>query len=344
MKIFTSSIAAFLACSISALAVEPMQAPEELSRARENILAGTVGKDSSPVSGVAQVTIDGETESEVGEEIGSEKKKVKKKKSAPKKPAYSYRQEKILNWIYETNDMIAKENNPQSHVRAVAFSGAKASDLNKTDSASKSGVVPTAAAPQYIAVSGYCTIPEEATVSAAGKGVLSAFCNTNRGKMKLFGELTPKVEDYSLSGTPIYLEDVYGRRYNVNQEKSYVLNSRKNSRNIATFVNTYALDKVLRESIKSSSKNVAASATQYMEAVKASRTSQETVMVPNAGTTTTTNTQKPKAADYVTILGIQMSADLVEKWADYAFQDHAWGFQILADTKIFIDLSVEGVK
>lgn len=328
-------------------AMEPLQAPEDLTRARENILAGTVGKKESPVVGVPQETIADEEESTESESKRGRQEAKTKKKAVPKKPQYSYRDEKILNWIYETNDMIAREANPQSHVRPVAFGGALAAAKNNAMGATPLADATKAANKSYRNITGVCTIPTEVTLQGNAKGVLMAYCDTADGKMKLFGELTPKPEEYSLIGTPLYVENTYGKRFYMAKEAdkpSYVLNSRKNNPNIATFVNTHALDKVIRESIKSGSKNISNTATQYMDAVKASRTTQQTVMVPDAGTATTSNTERPKASDYITILGIQMSADLLDKWVDYAYQDQPWGFMILADTKIYIDLTVEGAQ
>ena len=321
------------------LADDPIQAPEDLSKARKNILAGTVNKKESPVVGVSQKTVGPDDQADDQNDDQDQPTTGKKKSKKKSKPAYSYHDEKILNWIYMTNDMIAKENNPQASIRNVSFRGAL--DANKTStpvlaSASKNQVSSIGS----LRINGVCTIPEEVSLAANSKGVLMAFCETKKGRYKLFGELTPKAEEYSLVAKPIYVEDTHGQRFYVDNNNSYVLNSKKNSYNIATFVNTYALDKVVRESIKDGSKNIAATSTQYMNDLKASRTQQQTVLVPNAGTTTSTNTQKPVASDYVTLLGIQMSADLVDKWADYAFQDHPWGFLILADTKIYMDLTL----
>lgn len=329
----------------SVYAEDPIQAPEDLRQARQNILAGTVGKKESPVVGVSQKTVGEDTQEglEEGDDQGEKSSQKKKKKSVVKKPSYSYRDEKVLNWIYETNDMIARETSPQSKVHTIAFKSS--SDTNRSSSQKEMvASLGQSSKSKSNRIIGFCTIPEEVSLAGNTKGILMAFCDTKKGKFKLFGDLTPKPEEYSLVASPVYVEDTYGRRFYVDNNGSYVLNSRKNNQNLATFVNTYALDKVVRESIKSSSKNIAAASTDYMNAVKAARTTQETTMVPNAGTTTATNTAKPKAGDYITILGIQMSADLVDKWADYAFQEHPWGFMILPNTKIYIDLSVEGEK
>lgn len=327
---------------------EPEQSVNDLSKARENILAGTIGKSKSPVSGVAQETLNEDNSDQDKDESGnvttpSHSKKAKKAKS--KKPTYGYRDEKILNWIYAANDDTAKENAAQGQVRSVSFKGVGV-DNNKT-STSQTAVVSatkeTLETKHYSQISGVCTIPEDVSLGGTTKGVLMAFCQTKQGRFKLFGDLSPKAEEYSLTATPLYIEDTYGKRYIVDNTKSYVLNSKKNSYNIATFVNTYAIDKVIRAGIIDNSKLVSTTATQYMQDVKASRVSQESVLVPNAGVVVATNTQKPVASDYVTILGIQMAANLVEKWADYALQEHPWAFMIVGQSKIYADLTVEGV-
>lgn len=350
MKYMNKIIIASLLSAVAAYAVgEPLQAPEDLSKARENILAGTVGKKDSPIVGVPQENLDMDTDKQNDslddQENKPAKKKAKKHDQKPKKPAYSYKNEKILNWINLTNADIASDSNPQAKVRSISFKGAL-SDLNRSSAVNQTLLADSGSANKQKGnrVVGVCTIPEEVDISAKSKGILTAYCSTSKGKYKLFGELIPEAEQYSLFAKPIYVEDTYGQRLYIDNNNSYVLNSKKNSHNVATFINTYALDKVIRESLKSSTKRIAAAGTDYMEAVRASRMTQQTVMVPNAGTTTATNVQKPIAADYVTVLGIQMSAELVEKWADYALQDHPWGFKILANTKIYIDLSVEGAK
>lgn len=349
MKFANKIIIASLFSAVAAYSFgEPLQAPEDLSKARENILAGTVGKKESPIVGVQQENLDMDADkqnySSDDQEAKPAKKKGKKQEQKPKKPAYSYKNEKILNWINLTNADIANDSNPQAKVRPISFKGALA-DLNRSISENRTVLADTRALnKQKNRIVGVCTIPEEVDISAKSKGVLTAYCSTPKGKYKLFGELTPDAEQYSLFARAIYVENTYGERLYIDNNNSYVLNSKKNSHNVATFINTYALDKVVRESLKSSTRRVAAAGTDYMEAVKAARTTQQTVMVPNAGTTTATNTAKPVASDYVTILGIQMSAELVDKWADYALQDHPWGFKILSNTKIYVDLSVEGAK
>lgn len=332
----------------TALTAEPIQANEDLKKARENILAGTVGKPESPIIGVAQENVGDENENgeESKKDTGSSKKKSSKnsKSTVPKKPAYSYHDEKILNWLYATKADVAKENNPGATVKTVAFRGVFADSNKTTGSVSSMVASNNLNAAKPFNIFGSCTIPESVEMAGNTRGVLTAYCQTKQGKYKLVGNLTPKPEEYSLVATPIYVEDTYGKRFYVDNNKSFVLNSRKNSYNIATFVNTHALDKVVRESIKSGSKNISSTATQYMQDLKASRTKQETTMVANAGATTATNTETPRSSDYLTILGIQMSADMIDKWADYAFQENAWGFMIIAQTKIYIDLSVEEEK
>lgn len=322
--------------------------PEDLQKVTTNILAGKVGKTTPPVSGASQKTV-GENdvdEEESGDNNDAKPRSSKKHKSeAKRKPAYNYRDELILNWIYRSNNMIAKTDTSGSSVRSVAFKGQldknsskRGSDLaiaksDKTSAQRKNS--------KSFRLSGFCIIPDPVEIAGNSKGVLAAYCETAKGNFKLVGDLLPKPEEYSLSGSALYVEDTNQKRYYPDANKSRILNSRKNSANIATFVNTYALDKVVRESVKNSSKNIASTATQYMQDLKASRTTQETTLVANAGATTSTNTTKPVASDYVTILGIQMTADLVDKWADYAFQEHPWGFMILGGSKIYMDLSVQ---
>jgi hypothetical protein len=343
--IFTSILSAVTAYGIG----EPLQAPEDLSKAKENILAGTVGKKESPVVGVQQenLNMDGNNENDSLENQDSKNTKKKNSKivTKSKKPAYNYKNEKILNWINLTNADIAGDNNPQAKVRPISFKGVLADkNLSKNTLQASINDASNLMKQKDSRVTGICTIPEEVDIAANSKAVLTAYCSTSNGKYKLFGELVPNAEQYSLFAKAIYIENTYGQRLYVDHNESYVLNSKKNNQNVATFVNTYALDKVMRESIKSGTKRISAAGTDYMEAVKASRTTQETVMVPNAGTTTSTNTAKPVVSDYLNILGIQMSSELIEKWADYAMQDHPWGFKILANTKIYIDLSVKGVE
>lgn len=324
-----------------------MQVQVDLQKARENILAGTVGKSSSPVTGAAQKSVGEDNEESTrsasdGSDSETPKKSSKsKKKAAPAKPAYSYHDEKILNWIYETNDMIAQENSAQASVKPVSFRGALV-EAKKTAAKSAALAALMKTSKPTFNVTGTCTIPEDVNLPGNSKGILMAFCDTKKGRFKLFGELTPKPEEYSLEARPVYIEDTYGKRYNAVDGQSYVLNSKKNSKNIATFVNTSALDKVMRESISSSAKHVSSTASEYMQDLKQSRTAQQTTAVPNAGVIVATNTQKPVASDYLSVLGIQMSAELVDKWAAYAYQDHPWGFMIIGQSKIYIDLTVEG--
>ena len=347
MKLLNKTI--LIVCLLSpAFAEEPMQVQVDLQKARENILAGTVGKSSSPVAGAAQKTVgedNGDSDGSIsdGSDASAPKKSSKnKKKAAPPKPVYSYHDEKILNWIYETNDMIAKENSAQASVKPVSFRGALAEAKKTADKTAALASLNKNMPKPTFNITGTCTIPEDVNLPGNSKGVLTAFCDTNKGKFKLFGELTPKPEEYSLEARPVYMEDVYGKRYYADNNRSYVLNSKKNSKNIATFVNTSALDKVMRESISSSAKHVSSTATQYMQDLKQSRTTQQSTAIPNTGVVIATNTQKPVASDYLSILGIQMSAEFIDKWAAYAYQDHPWGFMIIGQSKIYIDLTVEG--
>jgi len=323
--------------------------PEDLQKVTTNILAGKVGKTTPPVSGAAQKTVGeiDEDEQEVDDNSGAKKSNsVKKRKGVtPRAPKYNYRDEIILNWLYRSNEMITKSDASGSSIRSVAFKGQLDGNSSKRGAELATAKSAKASAQRKntrsFRLSGFCTIPDSVEIAGNSKGVLAAYCQTSKGNFKLVGDLLPKPEEYSLVGNVFYVEDTNQNRYYPDANASMVLNSRKNSANIATFVNTYALDKVVRESVKNSSKNIASSATQYMQDLKASRTTQQTTLVANAGATTSTNTAKPVASDYVTILGIQMVADLVDKWADYAFQEHSWGFMILGGSKIYMDLSVQ---
>lgn len=326
------------------MAAEPIQAPEDLSRATKNVLAGTVGKAESPVTGASQEVVGGDQAQDDNASDGEGRKsKKQKKKQVHVKPEYDYKREKIFNWILKTNDAIAKETNPQSSVRAVSFRGALAADSNSTKpiGATDIKVASSVAEKKYMQLTGTCTIPDDVMVMGTSKGVLSAYCNTSLGKYKLFGELIPNTQEYALLGKVGYVEDVYGKRFYPDQNNTYIMNMSKNSYNLATFINTYAINKTTKESIKSTAEVTKNTATQYMADLKASRTTQQTTMVANAGTAVATNTAKPVASDYVTLWGIQMTADMAEKWADFAFQDHPWSFMILGQTKISIDMKVD---
>lgn len=322
--------------------------PEDLQKVTTNILAGKVGKATPPVSGASQKTVgDNDLEEDEGDNSGTKaSNSSKKRKSAGKHaPTYNYRDELILNWLYRSNEMITKSDASENSVRSVAFRGQL--DRNSTHRGSNLAIAKSDKTSEQrknsksFRLSGFCTIPDPVEIAGNSKGVLAAYCQTSKGNFKLVGDLSPKPEEYTLFGSVLYVEDTNQKQYYPDANTSRILNSRKNSANIATFVNTYALDKVVRESVKNSSKNIASTATQYMQDMKASRTTQQTTLVANAGATTSTNTSKPVASDYVTILGIQMTADLVEKWADYAFQEHPWGFMILGGSKIYMDLSVQ---
>ena len=55
----------------------------------------------------------------------------------------------------------------------------------------------------------------------------------------------------------------------------------------------------------------------------------------------TTNTEKPQASDYFATAGVNILADIVKSTAEVFKKDLPYLYQIVPNTKIWIDLEVE---
>lgn len=303
--------------------------PADSGQIKENILAGQAGQKTSPVTpSRMELNLDANT---------SIPKKQSKKKSS-----YSYADEKILNFILASQDAsksgdLHRDDSMQNQ-QSMDIKLVRDRNRTKATDTALASTQPTNKKAKMLLAS-YCTVANDTEVIT--KGVLTAYCQNQNGNFEVGGELKSDNQSYALYATPQYVKFANGKRYEVEQNKSVILNGNKTSYNVASFINTHKIDKLLREGIQSTAKDVASTAKEYMNDLKASRTQQEVVSVPNAGTTVATNTQKPVVSDYVSILGIQISANLIDKWAAIAYEDHPWSYKTIKGSKIYVELLVK---
>ncbi|EAI7269834.1 hypothetical protein B0619_07800 [Campylobacter lari] len=193
-------------------------------------------------------------------------------------------------------------------------------------------------------VKGFCFIQNEVNVGKQ-PSALRLNCQTNIGAVVLFGNLVNLNEKSSLILDPKYIEKD-NVRFDV--KSSIVTNEKKTSYNIATFVNDRKIAKVGYGALSAGSVEVKNSSNEYLRALEESKKKQEISYVnisdgqgnvyPQA--IQNTNTEKPDPLDYLIKGAINVTADAVKAFADISKEDLPYLYQIVAKTKIWVDLKV----
>ena len=248
-----------------------------------------------------------------------------------------YYSETILNWHYA----LQKEN----------LRGAEIVAKTAVDSLVKNVVEPSEnnatadeKAKEFIAVKGYCFIPEEINVGKQPSS-LRVNCETNVGGIMLFANLKNVNEVSSLIVDPVYIEKS-GYRFKVN--KSVVTNEDKTSYNVATYVNDRKIAEIGWGAVSVGSDEIKTQSNAYLKALEQSKTKQDTeyITTGNGANTTTqavqnTNTEKPDPLDYLITGGINLVTSIAKNTAEVFKKDLPYLYQIVPNTKIWVDMEVE---
>ena len=198
---------------------------------------------------------------------------------------------------------------------------------------------------ELIAVKGYCFILDEINVGKQPSSI-RIDCQSNHGAITMFANLVNVNEKASLLADPKYIEK-NGYRFNV--KSAVVLNEEKTSYNLATFVNDRKIAQVGWHSISYSAEELKNSTNEYLQALQESKKQQNIEYYTSTDTQgngyiapiQNTNTLPPDPMDYVYTAGINIFSDIVKTTADIFKADLPYLYQIVPDTKIWIDLQVE---
>lgn len=226
-------------------------------------------------------------------------------------PEYTAKAEQLINFV--------EENATNSHIEVI-----KKVDSNMT-------------------ITGYCLVRNDINVGkqpSAGRFL----CNTNIGQLEIFGNLTPVNEIATLIFDPSYI-DFSGWRYKV--VNSRVLNEARTSYNIATFVNDRKVTEIALETTSKGVDVFKTQSSQYLEELKQSRKKQS-VEYANVGTGSNsyvapvqnTNTEKPRAADYIVKGAIDLVSETIKTTADTFKKDLPYLYEIKGGSKVYIDLVI----
>lgn len=270
-----------------------------------------------------------------GREVVKENKLTTIELNNQNKTLYYY--ETILNWHYA----LQKENLRGQEVVAVTATNsliknvAEQKDKNETNSSTSN---------ETVVVKGFCFIPDEINVGKQPSS-LRVNCETNVGGITLFANLKNLNEVASLIVDPVYIEKK-GYRFKVT--KSIVTNEDKTSYNVATYVNDRKIAEIGWGAVVVSSDEIKTQSNAYLKALEQSKQKQETeyFTTGNGANTTTqavqnTNTQKPDPLDYLITSGINLATAIAKNTADVFRKDLPHLYQIVPNTKIWVDMEVE---
>lgn len=275
-----------------------------------------------------------------GREVIIESKLEEEEKPKEEEPFVDrqlFEKELILNWNIafkaqnpRSQEVVAKYT-PDSLVKNIKF------DPNANgDGDSKNAI-------KKAVVKGFCFIPEEINVGKQ-KASLRAECQTNHGAITIFGNLVNADEVASLVLDPKYIEK-NGYRYQV--ITSIVTNEDKTSYNLATYVNDRKVKEAALASVAQGAQEVKTYTNQYLNALESSRTSQNVVyQTVTSGSytytipTTVTNTSPPDPLYYLAVAGTNIITSGIKSLANSFKKDLPYLYQIVAKTKIWIDLEV----
>ena len=246
--------------------------------------------------------------------------------------------ETILNWHYA----LQKEN-----LRGNEFLGKTSENLLVRNI--KNAEIPKEndkdKAVESVNVKGFCFIDKEINAGVQPAS-MRVECNTNVGFITLFANLVNVNEKLSLMADPKYIEK---NKVRFKVQSAVVLNEEKTSYNLATYVNDRKIEEIGWSSLSYSSDEIKSATNEYLKAMQESKKKQE---VQYATTTDgagnaymqpiqTTNTEKPDAMDYFVTAGVNIVADIVKSTAEVFKKDLPYLYQIVPQSKIWIDLQVE---
>lgn len=249
-----------------------------------------------------------------------------------------YKSETILNWHYA----LQKENQRGSEVMGRKGENLFVSNLKEEDIAKEQDKENQV---ELVAVKGYCFIKEEVNVGKQPSS-LRVDCQSNVGGIILFANLVNVNEKAALMADPKYIEKE-GVRFNI--KSAIVLNEEKTSYNLATFVNDKKIAEIGWGALSYSSDELKNATNEYLKALQESKREQKVeyaTTTDGAGNSymqpiQTTNTQKPQVSDYFYTAGVNILADIAKSTAEVFKKDLPYLYQIVPQTKIWIDLQVE---
>lgn len=188
---------------------------------------------------------------------------------------------------------------------------------------------------------GYCSLRNEVEIERiAGYATLSCdFMDYGRGLLSV--TLTPDFFSQALIATPLYVE-LNGKKMQVQQ--GVVLNGLRTSINVATSVNDYMIQKIVAAGAISSATVATRYAQDYLDALKSSRTSQSSNVQSSGGgivVTQDTNTEKPKAGDYIAGAVVELVSSLASVIGNAYLDKISYSFKINKDTLMFADMQVD---
>ena len=241
--------------------------------------------------------------------------------------------ETILNWHYA----LQKEN-----LRGNEFLGKTSENLLVRNV--KDAEIPKEndkdKAVESVNVKGFCFIDKEINAGVQPAS-MRVECNTNVGFITLFANLVNVNEKLSLMADPKYIEK---NKVRFKVQSAVVLNEEKTSYNIDR-----KIEEIGWNSLSYSSDEIKSATNEYLKAMQESKKKQE---VQYATTTDgagnaymqpiqTTNTGKPDPMDYFVTAGVNIVADIVKSTAEVFKKDLPYLYQIVPQSKIWIDLQVE---
>lgn len=248
-----------------------------------------------------------------------------------------YKNETILNWHYsfqkenKRNAEVVGKNEENSLIKNVSGNENDKAEAGKD-------------AEKTAQIKGYCFITDEINIGKQ-QGSLRTECQTNYGAVTLFGNLVNVNEKASLVLDVKYIEK-NGYRFQV--VESIVTNEEKTSYNIATYVNDRKISQVALESVSQASQEVKTYTNQYLKALEQSRIQQQMIYANSSSGTIgyvtpmmATNTLPPDPLHYLATAGVNIATSAAKSTADIFKKDLPYLYQIVAKTKIWIDIKVK---
>lgn len=246
--------------------------------------------------------------------------------------------ETILNWHYA----LQKENLRGNEFLGKTSENLFVKNIKETESPKEDN---KDKAVESVNIKGFCFIDKEINAGVQPSS-MRVECNTNAGFITLFANLVSVNEKLSLMADPKYIEK---NKVRFKVQSAVVLNEEKTSYNLATYVNNRKIEEIGWSSLSYSSDEIKSATNEYLKALQESKKKQEVEYITTtdgAGNSymspvQTTNTEKPDPMDYFATAGVNILADIVKSTAEVFKKDLPYLYQIVPQTKIWIDLQVE---
>lgn len=245
----------------------------------------------------------------------------------------------FYNAIMKEKSSIAKQQRFTKGVETkfIAIQKTQGSSSSNANSNNKNGNY-TKPTQKEILLSGSCRFLKDTKISYQTS--FTKYCQSNYGVVMINGELIPEAKKYSVHVKVNFVDFPNGRRMFIDQATSSVTNASGDNDNIATYVNTRAIDKLKKQLISDTADEVVSANKEYQTQKVQSQTSTTTVS-NTSGNIVASNTSSPDVLNTIASASINIGAKAIKTIANLRYENLNWLYYIEKDTIFLFHLTLK---